>query len=250
MIDVSIRTDIAKLEAQLDAVGRKELPFALALGATRTAQIVQREIRDEMERVFENPTRWTMNSLYLRAAKKRDTPPSARVWFKDFAPKGTPAGKYLRPEVFGGQRNQKRSERALQARGIMSPGQWALPGREAPRDKYGNLRKSNIVAMLSALKAQHDPYQNETETSGNRKRRGKATRYFVWRDKEGQALGIMMRRGQKVIPFMVFTRDKPDYEQRLDFFGIAERVTKANYDREFGKALGQGIASARARAGG
>src|SRR3546814_8034127 len=47
-------------------------------------------------------------SLYVKPATK--TRLYANVYFREFASKGTPAVKYLGPEVYGGKRRVKRSE--------------------------------------------------------------------------------------------------------------------------------------------
>jgi hypothetical protein len=73
--------------------------------------------------------------------------------------KGTPASKFLAPEIYGGQRGQKRSERALTRyappdvkRAMGNRGYW-VPGPGLTLNAYGNVSGSTMVQILSDLKA-------------------------------------------------------------------------------------------------
>lgn len=234
--------DTHDLMEKLSAVARKQVPFATALALTRLGAMGRDEVREEMPRVFDAPTRWTMNSLYLD--KARTDRMYARVWFRDFAPKGTPAEKYLQPEVHGGERNQKRFERALAYTGRMRQNQWAIPGRDAPLDAYGNIRGSFITGMLNKLRANPlDPTQHESGRLKARRRGGTRGTFFVMR-RAGVPIGVYRRIGKKRLEHILsFTTDRPDYRARLPFFQIMQNVVARNYDKQFGKALAYAIAT-------
>src|SRR5262245_39031822 len=117
MIRLDVRSNIKQLTQGLTQVQREQVPFATALALTRTAQVMQAAQITEMQRVFDRPTPFTLNALFVSPATKRRL--EASVYFKDFAPKGTPAGKYLRPQIMGGGRNLKRMERLLQGKGLL-----------------------------------------------------------------------------------------------------------------------------------
>lgn len=250
MFDVTYTTDMARLQAQLDDLGRQELPFALALAATRTAEQVKRGLLNVMRQRFDRPTRFTMNSLYVRYAKKTDNPPTARVFFRDFAPKGTPAARYLQPQVHSGQRSKKRFERALIAVGAMEGNEWAMPGSGAKKDQYGNMSRGQIVQVLSGLRAFNMAGSEANATNSPRSRRkGNARRYFAG-EVNGQR-GVWERVnsafGEGARPIMIFTTDQPRYRARLPMYQIAENIVAANYDRIFAQALQQAIASSKRR---
>lgn len=207
--------------------------FAAALALTRTAQVAQRDLRTAMPKVFDRPTRWALNSVFIIPAKKDKL--QATVWLKDTG--DAASAEFLKPQVFGGRRTQKRFEKRLQASGIMPAGWVAVPGNGARYDSYGNMRSQQIVQVLSVLRAQLDYNQNTTERSAKRaKAAGKSRDYFVSGPRVAARLanggrlpfGIYQRlRGGKIVAIMKFV-PVANYRQRLDFFGIV----RATVDRE------------------
>ncbi|WP_223434841.1 MULTISPECIES: hypothetical protein [unclassified Pseudomonas] len=110
-------------------VGSKQLPFAFALMSTRLAMLVKQGELSVLRARLDRPTATTMNSLYVKTAKKGN--PEARTFFKDAWASGVPAETYLQQAVKGGRRPHKRFEKALIARGIMKSGQYAIPAASA-----------------------------------------------------------------------------------------------------------------------
>ena len=118
---IEIKMDFSSqdIQRQLQRLEERELPFAMALAATRTAKASQAAIKNEINRVFDRPTPWIQNSTYVLAAKKSD--PTAIVYAREWG--GTPAPVTLTPQIEGGQRQYKRSEGALRAGGYL-PNGW------------------------------------------------------------------------------------------------------------------------------
>lgn len=258
MLTINLQQDINRLTRSLDDLTRKQVPFATALALTRTAQDVRKAIKDEFPRVFDRPTPWTMNSLFLKPATKKRQ--EARVWLKDYASKGIPATKYLGPQIFGGARNFKRFEKALQRVGILPPGMIAVPGDAAKLDAYGNMSRGQIIQLLSYFSA-HSEVGYLANMSEKRRaalhKRNEGMEYFVLRTKWGKLPpGIYQRtktqvagkRGPRmqsgVKPVLIFVKPA-DYKKRLPFFEVAERTVLMKLDRNFEMALEQAIASAR-----
>jgi len=217
----------------------KQIPFATALGLTRTAELAKRALEDEMRSVFDRPTRWTLNSLRLFPAKKGNL--VARVWMKNDAEKSTPPTRWLNPQIEGGKRQDKRAERLLRDRGILPDGKYVVPGRDAKLNAYGNLSRGQIQKVLSGLGAQFDKYQNSTNSA-----RSAANRraYFVL-GRGDSAIGIAQRTGRRSIKIILAFVSRPRYSQRLDFYGVGERVAAENLGREVVKAMQQALATAR-----
>ena len=223
----------------------EKVGFAKTVALTRTAKRTATEfLPSEVRRVFDRPTPFTQAAFYWRPATvKRD---NFEVGIKDQATRGTPASRYLAPEVFGGPRSQKRSERAFAnyapahiRRAFGNRGYW-VPGPGAPRDAYGNVRGSFVVKVLSALKAQHDPLQNQTARSGARKRRKGADQFFVIDPKGGKAPGIWTRRGGQAIPVFLFIH-APTYRKRFDFFGAGMSYAEKQFIVELERAFSEGF---------
>lgn len=225
-----------------------QFSYANALALTRTAMKVRDAVKAELPHVFDRPTRFTLNSLFLRGATKARQ--EALVWFKDTG--DASAGEYLKPQVFGGTRPQKRFEKRLQNAGIMPPGWVAVPGKGAKIDSYGNMSSQQLVQLMSVLRAQLDPQQNITDRSAKRaKASGKSRDYFVSgprvaaRAPNGGRLpfGVYQRIGGKVLSILFFV-PQAKYSQRLDFFGIAERTARVEYPVQAQAAWRRAIQSA------
>lgn len=246
MIEIKATTNVQALSRGIRELGARQLPFAMALAATRTAQAVQSTLLDEMAKVFDRPTPTTLRSLYLKRATKTNL--VARVWFKDAFTSGIPADRYLQPEVFGGARRPKRMETALRARGLLAADEWAIPTRDA-QNQFGNLPGALANRILSGLGAAEtvSGYQANATSSRRSKKKGNAKRFFV--AKIGKANGVWERKafghGAGIRPLILFVRRPPVYRQRLDFFGIAEKVVADRYMGEFSAAIDQAIATAK-----
>lgn len=212
---------------RLGMIGSKQLPYAVTRAINTTAVQVKEAETATIKSVFDRPTKWTVNSVYWKAANKRTM--EARVWLKDEAPKGTPAEKYLRAEIWGGQREQKRVEALLQRRNILPNGMFTVPGNDVPLDAFGNLPKTHYNKLLSQLKAQLDIHQNESLASKKRRKRRKgSTGYFVGRLGPNPEPGaIYMAQGGQVKPVLIFT-DSASYPARFKFFDVAQTVIAKN----------------------
>lgn len=244
MIRLDVRHNIADVIAKLKTNRRDQLPYATALTLTRTAQRTKAFLIALMPRVFDRPTPYTLKSLFVRSATNTNL--VASVYIKDAgAVRGTPAERYLRPEIEGGERNLKRSERALQAAGLMPSGSMAVPAIGAEIDQYGNMKVGQIVAILAAVKAlAGTPY---TTARHVQRKRGKYRnyKYFVARSDSHLKPGIYERLGPRhVVPVMLFV-PRFTYRARFDFYGEGQRYATSIMNEEFAKAWAQALATAR-----
>jgi hypothetical protein len=233
---------LKEIQDQL-ARAERQIPFAVALGLTRTAQIAKREIEADMASVFDRPTRWTLNSLRLFPAKKDKL--EARVWMKNEADKSVPATRWLNPEIEGGPRQDKRSEARLRRHGALPGGKYIVPGKGARLDRHGNLTKGTINKVISGLKAFGDAgyYANATNSKRSLKK-GNAQRYFVMR-RGTTPIGIAERTSRRRMHMLLAFVSRPTYRRRLDFYGTGERVVRDHLDKEVSKALEQAMKTAR-----
>lgn len=242
---INIDTTAKAVAKQLERIPARQLPFARSLIANRMAQKVQENEISVLKSRIDRPTPWTLNSLYIRAATK--TRPEARVWFKDWAPKGTAADKYLQPAVFGGARNAKRMEKAMAAMGYLKPGQFLVPAQGARLDAYGNMRRSQVVQILSAFRAFSNvgftANASGSKRSNRRQAKSGANKYFF--GEVGGELGIWQRVksafGDGARPIMLVTDGSPKYRIRFPFFAIAENTVAANYERVATKAIDEAL---------
>lgn len=225
---------------------RSQIPFATSLAINRTADLVRKAIVAEMKKVFDRPTPFTLNSLYVTPSTKDKL--AAVVWLKDeyaVGNQGTPATKYLGPEIFGGQRSAKAHEQRLRDKGLLGSSMFAVPaeGAEGLLNRYGNLNGGLITQMMSSLQINRDIGYQSNETAKSRKRNRKRARYFVVGGET--PLGIASRpTGGELQPVLWFVK-APNYKPRLDFFGIGRKAIDENLERELVKAMQYAIKTAR-----
>ncbi len=265
-----IKVTLSGIDEQLASLSRLEqdqLPFATALALTRTAEVVRDDLRAEMQVVFDRPTPATLNSLFIEPATKQKL--EARVWINDGRMskwrtqqirdekaqsskwrEDRTAIKWLTPEVFGGPRNDKGVEALLRRRGVLTQGQYVMPGEKLPLDQYGNINRGKLTQILSGARLFEQAGFDANATNSKRSQaKGHGRRFFMMYDANRKPFAIAERTGKgraglKIV--LAFTK-RPSYSKRLDWFEIAERSAEAALPREFEKALAHAMATRRGR---
>lgn len=205
-------TGIAEAMQVLERLG-KEAPKALADAINHTSNQSRIALRQEMQSVFASPTPFTLNSIAVEAARPVGDPEGA-VFVKDMAGgKNSAPTDWLEPQVFGGGRKQKASERTLQSLGILPAGMYTSPGKGARRDAYGNMSRGHIVQILASLKRSRDGIKKDEQ-------------YFVMR-RGAEPIGIAQRVGSSVQVVLAFTRE-PSYSERLSYGAVVAQVADEN----------------------
>lgn len=254
MLDIKLTAKTGRIADMVQSfrdVPARVMPYAASTALTRTAQALAKTVLPgEMQRVFDRPNRYTLNSLRVKVAKKDNL--TASVWVKtDATNNGTRPEDYLLPNVAGGGRNEKRFERAMRYAGLLPNGWRAMPGQGAPLDEFGNLRRGEMQRILTATRSAFDPYQRKTNSKRSRKNAKNAPYFavtpFVGRFVGGEYKvtpnrlqpGVYRREGTGIKPVLIFTKTQPVYRQRLDFVGVSERYTLDNFPAEFQRAAQQ-----------
>jgi hypothetical protein len=240
---LNMKSNLGLVQGRLNQLAT-QVPFAVAVALTKTAKDVQSSVKQEMKDVFDRPVAYTLNSVFVKAATKQSL--EARVWLKDnpFG-KGTPADRYLAPQIFGGSREQKGMEKALQAAGLMADGDYAVPAAGAQLDANGNVRRSQIVQILSQLKVQRKAgFESRASGSAASKRavaRQGVTYFALPTAIRGLKPGIYLKRkfahGTAIRPVFIFV-PKVQYKIRLRFFAVGEQT----YSQRFSKHLDDEVA--------
>ena len=236
--------DVTNLMARMAAY-EDQFPFAVASALTKTAKDAQQAVRQSMQKVFDRPTPYALNGTYVNPAKKTDPTPAAQLFFKNEASGGTPAVRFIAPEVYGGARNQKRYEMAMRAAGVLPSGMVTVPGDAGLLDRYGNLPAGLINAMLSQIGANRDAYQNATDSKRSRRTRKVRGQFFIGRPGGGRLpLGVWLRQGRSLKPFLLFVR-QASYKVRLPFKEVVDSTFEQRFYPNFDQALARAIATAR-----
>lgn len=205
------------LADRLRQLPRKDVPYVTARALTKTAQIAQREdIPDEMRRVYDRPTRYTLNSLYIVPATKKKLEAQVAVKNKTKGGGNLPE-HFLVPTVEGGGRRIKRFERALQHVGALPDGWQAMPGRGARKNRYGNISARYLKTVIDEL------------------RTGKSKRFFAIQPGHKKLpAGVYERRPEGGIKIILYhTRRLSSYNVHLNFEQVAEKTAEREFEREF-----------------
>lgn len=271
MLSFVVKDDIERVVRQVASRVERQVPFATAKALTRTAQSVRDEERAHMASVFDRPTPWTLNSLFVRSATKANL--QAEVSFKEPGSKGTDPSRVLRHHIRGGSREWKRFELALKRIGVLLPTWAAVPGEGAKMDAFGNMSRGQIVQLLSYLQAfgEQGYRANITERGRSRlARRGRTeggysriggVEYFVsrgpgqwfgagsWKHGRVQHLapGVWARSGMwggNIKPVLMFV-PMPSYTARFKFYEVAQRTVSERFPVEFEQALRSAMETAR-----
>lgn len=250
---LNVQTNFPEMAARLQELGL-QAKFATAVALTRTAKDdVKPALRAEMVKVFDRPTAYTLNSLFVKGATKAAL--EAKVWLKDNpSGKGTPADRYLAPQIYGGGRRQKGMERALQAARLMQPNQFAVPAAGAQLDANGNVKRSQIVQILSQLRLQRGAGFESRASNSAASRRAVArqgqTYFAIPVTTRGLHPGVYLKKqfaiGSAVRPVFLFVSNVR-YQKRLRFFEVGEVTARTAFPRHFEAEFSRAIASARLR---
>jgi hypothetical protein len=227
-ISIGLNTPEAKIERIMATLRehpnlmKKAITFAL----DDTAQKMKDAQVEEMKKVFNNPRPYTLNAIFVKKARGEGSL-NAGIAFREFGVKGTPAYKYLMPNIVGGARRKKRSENALEATGVLPAGSWTAQGKNYPRDGYGDIGGGAYTRMLAELDSL--PAASGGKQQFQKKRKDESKRFFVF-TAQGNAFpsGIAERRGGEVTIMLKFIR-QPNYSPRYDFYGLAERVARKEF---------------------
>lgn len=231
----------------------RQIEIAAQRALVKTAQAVKDAEIDEMRRVFDRPTRWTLGAMKVKPTSRFEV----AVGILD--PDGfyRRAANYLGTQISGGQRHLKAMERALQQYGIMPTGGWfAVPGAGAKIDTYGNMSSGQIRQILSWFDAA-ERWAGSTQNMGQagRDKRRKGTKrnigfeYFAVIPGRTNHLGnrnnlkqpgiyqrFFFGHGKAIKPVLIYVKGAR-YQARFDFEKVAHKVANAMWQSEFDKAL-------------
>ena len=120
-----------------------KLQKAAAKAVNDTAKAAAEELNASTRNVFDRPNKFTQRAAFVSQYATASNP-SAEVALRPLQ------AQYLRPQIVGGQRPAKPSERRLAASSPSLNGRAAWrPGIDAGRDASGNIRRRQLVDALS-----------------------------------------------------------------------------------------------------
>jgi hypothetical protein len=238
MLRFDVRSNLKGVIRQMQGFER-EVKTATAKALTFTAEAVQAAEVEKMKQVFDRPTPYTLKSLRKSSASANSL--EAAVYFKDPAQGGD---HYLKVQIDGGDRPQRRSEKRLGP--WMFGYRYMMPGLGASLDGYGNLRGSVYTQVFSQLGALN-PGDNQTAGSKARHAKAGTARYFVAKPGGHLRAGVWQRVGQRhVKPILAFT-SKAHYRPRFPFYVYGQQVAERVFPEKYDKAIEAEMRKAFAR---
>lgn len=262
---LDIRTNIDDFLKKVDQARLDQVPQAMSWALNWSIEDAKVAVQEEMRRVFDRPTDFTINSPQTHWSRKQDDPMVAWVTIKDWGSteggtveiqsntrvnKGTPAAAYLKPQIEGGGRGEKRFEFWLRSSGYLPSGWFAVPAREAPLDAYGNVPRGFLVRMMTDLRSFTGEKSGLNRKPGRRKGAKATNAFFAVKPggpKQTAHLkpGIYWRLpGRMLVCVFVFVT-KVQYQKRLDFQGVAERAAVEAFQRHWPNAWARALATDR-----
>lgn len=240
---IKISVDIRPALRKLDALQRKQVPFAASVALNRTAKLAQDGIKTAMGGAFDNPKPYTLGGTFTRPSTKANL--TAIVGLKDQARGGRAPAKYLRSEITGGPRRTAGYELALNKLGALPSGMRAIPAAGAKLDRYGNMNQAQLTEIIGALKSGARVFKG-------RGKRTHATGYFIALPSIPQSRHLVPgiyyrieRAGESaIIPVLIFT-GAAQYKPRLNIERVARAAVARHFRDEFSKALRQALRTAR-----
>lgn len=248
MINIAVKDGLKSVSDYIRKLPANQVAFATSVAINKTAAKVKVALEEEIPKAFDRPTKYTQNSLYMKASNKKNL--SARVWVKDDTFKGTPAAKYMEPEIFGGPRRHKRFEKALIARGLMRSDQFAVPGAACKLDAFGGVSAGFITQLLAYLRAFGEVgYKSNMDAKGRARIAKKhGLSYFVARAGGHLHPGIWARyafaSGTSIKPVIMFVKP-PSYAKRYPFMEVADKTVDRYFVPSFEEAFELAMKTAR-----
>lgn len=236
---------LEKVQATLRKLQGQQVKEAVVKAINDTAFDARKQVQREFTEVFDRPTSYIVKSVQVQQATVDK--PEATVAPTYMGGKGVDPQKILAAEVGGGSRKLKRSERALQAAGILPAGYFtSIPRNPFPGsdDGRGNLRGPFIVQLLSYFQAFGEQgYKANMSAKRRKKLENVGTNangaksingvvYFVTmgglRTGTGQHLpaGIWAKQGThgaNVRPVLMFIK-QPTYRSRITGKAVADKA--------------------------
>lgn len=277
MLQISI--DVSKLARNLTDLQSRHLPFATVVALTWTAKGARKLLYAEMRSKLDKPTQFTVprigsedkdiGSMRVEPATKEK--PFAVLKMKDFPAGGqrVATDPLLRHHFYGGARVAKGMELWFREKGLLNVGEYLVLGKDAPRDRYGNLGMANWNRMVShlALTGGGLGYARDASMSKASIRHQRKAGMIFWSagpkakklidlatgieygfpGKPGRQnnlpKGVWVRNGMNLTCWFIVTRRTPTYQKRFDLEMVARRAVNEGFAKNFRAALKKAVAT-------
>jgi hypothetical protein len=233
-MEISVKADIKTATRHLTRIQRKQIPFATSLALNDTAFDGMHHARKMAKRLLHKPIGYTIKGIRYSKSTKRKL--KATVFVNEWPDKGTAQAKYLMPQITGGARAAKGSERAFRRAGILPAGKYMAPTKKYT-NAAGNVKPGLMQMIMSQLKAFSE--QGYTANATNKTLAKKNTKFFLIR---GTGIFTRTRRGPEAVLLFI---DKPNYKARFPFSKIVNKRARRTFPGHFRKRMAEALRTAK-----
>lgn len=245
---VSITSNVQDVTRYLTNLSEKQIRFSSALALTRIAKIAKDDLKKEFKRRFDKPTPYTLRSIFISTANKRDLVAVVGIKDQESSKNNKSPAQLLRHEFKGGSRGRSRLEYWLSQAGLISSTEYLAPGQEAKLDRYGNMSRGQVQQVISQLKIGGDASTFASNSARSKRKRGRKkgskSHGFFWSRGERLPRGVWLRDGGDAVPIAIVIR-KPRYHAAVDVLRTIKRTVARVGVREIEKAVDFAIRTAR-----
>ncbi len=130
-VDIRLELDLPPYLRALNALGKDQMPYAVAQTLTSVAFLAQARLRRQLPRRFRLRSTWTSKGIKVKKARKRD-------WPATYAMVGTRDEYMVQQETGGIRRARNGKYRAIPARSLRRKASGAVHGAQRPRKLIGD----------------------------------------------------------------------------------------------------------------
>lgn len=253
MVAINMKSTVGRARSELKNI-QKQVDFATANTINTIAFVSKSEIDRQIKARLNRPTRFAQRAVEVVKGNRRTLTSTVRV-----------QTRHGQSETFGhlftgGKREGKGYEGVLKRMGVLPGGMYTVPGKAAPINSFGNIRKAFIDKMIKELSGGNIPAESvstlppgiwrrlpergrKSKRTGHRIKRRKAGLFVVHKQSTGSGRKSKQP-GRPPEAVMLFV-ERPRYRRYFDLPDTVRDVIRKRFDAEFDKNFKRAIATAR-----
>ena len=238
MIELDFTDGFSRMERALIDLARDQVPFAAARALNDCAKAAAAEVNREMPEVFDRPTPFTDRAAGV-AARATKGSLAAEVTLRPIQ------AEYLLHEEVGGTRTPAENTRK-KAKALL------LPGRQTPRDQFGNIPAGTLSRIKRDLTKTAEAARQERQGGRSKGKRARSNAvpqrdrgvFYVPKAGHAQLAGGFYQRlpGHRITRLTVF-EPETHYTPRLGYHARVEQTVRSTWPTAFQKRLAEAMAS-------
>ncbi|MDD5212249.1 MAG: hypothetical protein PHV62_07525 [Sulfuricurvum sp.] len=254
---IKIESNVYDISKFID-ISSKQATFALSKTINDSLYSIKDDYIKSFETIFDKPNmRFLKTAFTIKKSTKTSLAGMIEVSPWDMGKGQTPEAVLLH-HVIGGDRPLKKFEKAMIGSGFMGSNMIAVPAAGAKLDQYGNIKGSFSSMLISYFSAYRKAgFEGNMKQStrdkmakiGRTKKQAKKINGVMYFMSNGgkMAPGIWSKtgiHGSRVKPVILFVRT-PNYKQRFDFYGIADKNIQTNFKDRYAKNFDFAMSTAK-----